>query len=529
VSGALNTLTQRAAALGLSLNLGKCELITTTNTTPDGLDHLFPEALLKDTKPTSPTYGHSRVLLNGEFEILGAPVGSHTFCAAHTNDRVNKVLPALTALSELDDPQVALRLQRRCQGFAKLGYSARVMPGTAHLTELHAFDAMQRDTFSGYMGWTPSDSQWAQATRGYWCAGLGLRSAAKHAAPAYIASYNATLKHCRELDPNYQWEGSNPDSDLGRSQQSFNATVADTDRLATDAEPAAPSRQQTLSRAVDKKSHDEFLGSLNDSDKKALLSEMLPGASGFLEAVPSKDLGLAWEPSEFVTEIRTRLLDNLFPDDDWCPACDSVLDSKGRHPAVCACGGDRTRRHHAARNRVGLFAAAAGLNPELEKPGLLQPCPEQPGAARRRPADVFIPSWSAALDLAITSPQRLDAPPEAVTTPGAAAEAYERHKRAYLNTAEDCATQGLQFRPIVGEPSGGWGPSAMCTFKAIAKAHAAGSHQDAGSILALELQHLCTAVRRANARAVLSRGCDTSAFPSSACAHAAAILQSPED
>ena len=139
---------------------------------------------------------------------------------------------------------------------------------------------------------------------------------------------------------------------------------------------------------------------------------------------------------------------------------------------------------------------------------------------------MLIPSWSAALDLAITSPQRLDAPPEAVTTPGAAAEAYERHKRAYL---EDCATQGLQFRPIVGEPSGGWGPSAMCTFKAIAKAHAAGSHQDAGSILALELQHLCTAVRRANARAVLSRGCDTSAFPSSACAYAAAILQSPED
>ena len=46
---------------------------------------------------------------------------------------------------------------------------------------------------------------------------------------------------------------------------------------------------------------------------------MLPGASGFLEATPSKDLGLAWEQTEFVTEIRTRLLDNLFPDDDWCP------------------------------------------------------------------------------------------------------------------------------------------------------------------------------------------------------------------
>ena len=255
---------------------------------------------------------------------------------------------------------------------------------------------------------------------------------------------------------------------------------------------------------------------------------MLPGASGFLEALPSKDLGLAWEPTEFVTEIRTRLLDDFFPADTWCSACDSVMDKKGRHAAVCACGGDRTRRHHAARNRVGAFASSAGLNPELEKPGLLQPSPEQPGAARRRPADVYIPSWSAALDLAITSPQRLDAPPEATSSAGAAAEAYERYKREYLHTANDCEAQGHQFRPIVGEPSGGWGPSAMCTFKAIAKARSAGSQEEASSSLAAELQHLCTAVRRANARAVLSRSCDISLLAGSALS-ANAILAPTED
>ena len=94
----------------------------------------------------------------------------------------------------------------------------------------------------------------------------------------------------------------------------------------------------------------------------------------------------------------------------------------------------------------------------------------------------------------------LGAPPEAVNTIGAAAEAYERQKRSYLNTAEDCATQGFQFRTIVGEPSGGWGPSAMCTFKAIAKAHAGWSHQDAGSILTLELQHALLSVGRTPAQ-----------------------------
>ena len=96
---------------------------------------------------------------------------------------------------------MALRLQRRCHGFAKLGYSARVVPSSAHVNELRACDTAQKETFSSYLSWAPSDSPWAHASRGYWCGGLGLRSAADHAAPAYLASYKVTLQHCREIDP----------------------------------------------------------------------------------------------------------------------------------------------------------------------------------------------------------------------------------------------------------------------------------------------------------------------------------------
>ena len=258
------------------------------------------------------------------------------------------------------------------------------------------------------------------------------------------------------------------------------------------------------------------------------MSELLPGASAFLEAIPSKEHNLAWEPTEFATEVRSHLLANVFPEESWCPACDAVLDCKGLHCGVCAANGDRTRRHHGARNAVGRFAAAAGFHPELEKPGLLPPSPDQPNADRRRPADVYLASWQngspAALDLAISSPHRQDAPPEATSVPGAAAQAYEGRKRVHLNTAQDCATQGLAFVPIVGEPSGGWGPSAMCTFKAFARAQSVVTGQDAAQILAAELQRLCTVVRRANARAVLSRGCDLRALPGSAAGDAFALL-----
>ena len=205
-----------------------------------------------------------------------------------------------------------------------------------------------------------------------------------------------------------------------------------------------------------------------------------------------------------------------------------MLDRKGHHARKCACGGDRVRCHNDARNLVGRFASAAGHNPTLEKPGLLQPSPDQPGAQRRRPADVFLPSWlegrPAALDIAITSPQRLEIIQEASTRMGSAAAAYEAFKRAHLNTAEDCIAQGMAFIPMIAETSGGWGTSAICTLKALSRAAAARSDRSSGFILSEQLQLLGSAIRRAKARAVLRRDTGSENLVSSAFASAAAVL-----
>ena len=83
--------------------------------------------------------------------------------------------------------------------------------------------------------------------------------------------------------------------------------------------------------------------------------------------------------------------------------------------------------------------------------------------------------------------------------------AYEHHKRTYLDVAAVCESQGISFIPIVGETSGGWGPSAMCTFKALAKATLADEADGHDNTLHNHMQRMCTAVRRANARAVLRR------------------------
>ena len=52
---------------------------------------------------------------------------------------------------------------------------------------------------------------------------------------------------------------------------------------------------------------------------------------------------------------------------------------------------------------------------------------------------------------------------------GFAAAEYEAHKRTFLNTAEECRQQGILFVPLVAETSGGWGASALATFRKLAK------------------------------------------------------------
>jgi hypothetical protein len=166
-------------------------------------------------------------------------------------------------------------------------------------------------------------------------------------------------------------------------------------------------------------------------------------------------------------------------------------------------------RHNATRNTVGRFASSAGCSVELEKPSLLQPSPDHPDNAARRPADVYLSTWlggaPAALDFAVTSPQRADYLATFAQTRASAASEYEVYKRRYMGTDNECANQGITFTPMVSEPSGAWGPQGIKTLRALARAKAVHTGGDAGKILGEILQLLCVVIRRASARAVLRR------------------------
>ncbi|CAK9113266.1 unnamed protein product [Durusdinium trenchii] len=175
-----------------------------------------------------------------------------------------------------------------------------------------------------------------------------------------------------------------------------------------------------------------------------------------------------------------------------CPLCDGVADCFGVH---APCGGDRTKRHHALRAILAARAKAAGFHTDVEKPGLLPPRPEDGGAGEdggsatngRRPADVWVGNWGllgpAAFDLAVTSGLRSG------HLPSIAADG--RRLTILALVAEAC--------------SGGWGPTALKTWKELSVALAVRNNEAASVERERSLQSLAVALQRENARAVLRR------------------------
>ena len=203
----------------------------------------------------------------------------------------------------------------------------------------------------------------------------------------------------------------------------------------------------------------------------------------------------------FVAEIRVRLGIAEAAADTWCPKCDAILDTHGYHAGMCMADGERTLRHNALRDLVRSWAERGCLRPEREKAGLLLPQrPDDAASARRRPADVFLPSFlgrPTTLDFAVTAPQRLDALGGSGNT--SAAEAYGACKRRHLDTADACAAQHVTFLPMVIETTGAWAPEAAQALAHISRAAGGGA---GGPTL---LQETCVLVRSWRGRAALRR------------------------
>ena len=437
-------------------------------------------------------------------DLLGAAVGDDAFVSAHTNARVDAAAPLLEALAQLEDAQVGLRLLRSCAGYARLVHSMRCTPPTCQHDALQRFDSLVWSSFAGITGLHLDAAQLRQAARAFAHAGLGLRSAARDAFAAYLASVGGCAKACQKLDPAY---GSAPlanDPYVLQALAGHNALLSE-GALAPEAALAA--KQKALTALADAASWREQLAASSVVGRAVLHSEAEPGARAFLAASPSGRTRM--DSAIFVAELRQRLGMPDATSDLWCPQCQGVLDRFSLHAATCVAGGERNQRHNALRDLVCSWAERAGMQPEKERPGLLLPQrPEDSRLAQRRPADVYLPSlkgFPAALDLAVVAPQRQESLAQAGQSALAAATAYSRNKEQHLGTAAACTAQGVRFHPLVVEATGAWSREAATILTLISRAVAAREGEPASLVQARFLQELSVVVRSHRARAVLRR------------------------
>ena len=129
VAAALRRVQERGAALGLALNLLKCELVSVADLPEAALLPHFPPELLRTAD------GATRV--QRSFDLLGASIGDTPYMVSHTAARVQAARPLLQALGQVDDPQVGLRLLRSCAGHCKLTHSIRCSPLFGNTDGLH--------------------------------------------------------------------------------------------------------------------------------------------------------------------------------------------------------------------------------------------------------------------------------------------------------------------------------------------------------------------------------------------------------
>ena len=193
---------------------------------------------------------------------------------------------------------------------------------------------------------------------------------------------------------------------------------------------------------------------MEDPREKARLNcASREGAGDWLNALPSKSLGLHLRKAEFVTAARYRLGMSVFRQEGQCPMprCHRVNDIRGDHAISCAVGGERIAKHNHMRDGVFQAAVQAGLGPSKEPEGLLPGCDD-------RPADVLIPFWTqgrdTALDITVVNPLQCALLNRSSHDGGSAvAKAYSRKTRTY---GERCAAEGIAFLPLAVDSLGGW-------------------------------------------------------------------------
>ena len=306
---ALHVIEELGPALGLHVNLAKCEMFSRQGNIS------FPPEV--------------RCSLLPNLDILGAPIGDYLHCSKFIAGRCAESRKLLSGLVDVAavDLQVAVSLLRMCGSFCRMVHIARVTPPSLATDALRSFDEEVKQCFVMCSAINVTNDAWSQAQLGLKFGGLGLRPLSHHAAAAFIASLS------------FSGFGKADNIHLQQAVAMFNTQVSPFNAITVNSALESPIHQKVLSGLIQAQHFHILLESSSPANRARLLSVAAPHASSWLSVVPSPGLGLHLESNEFQIAIRWWLgLDTSGR--SMCPFCpDIALDLLGHHAVTCRHGG----------------------------------------------------------------------------------------------------------------------------------------------------------------------------------------------
>ena len=329
-------------AMGLTLNISKCELITEPGTA-------VCDPVLQSFKRVSVS----------EATLLGAPLSKGTALDQTWSERCDDLSRAVERL-KLIASQDALILLKASFSAPRVQHLLRCSLSVGHAA-LDIFDELLRTALGYLTNCDLSDSEWIQATLPVRDGGLGVRRVSMLALPAFLASAASTL--CLQDEILFECQ-CQPDDPLVASYLSlWSASFG--------ALPTGPAshRQAVWDRPGIDTIKDELQSALIDPRQKAtFLAATAPHSGDWLNALPIASCGLRLDDEAVRVAVALRLgLGICVPHS--CP-CGEEVDAWGQHAFVCKRAPGRTQRHQALNEVIARSFASAGIPVSKEPSGI---------------------------------------------------------------------------------------------------------------------------------------------------------------
>lgn len=309
---AFNYLIEHCNEIGLSINMSKCEFLSSNSNDNDNFLAIFPH--VKKCNPSSS-------------ELLGIPLGGPGEISKHV-EKLVQMLQKIEDKLMLIPQHIAYFLLIKCLWLPKITYLIRCSP--SFQTNLTAIDITCRDLLSKILNLNLENSIWTQATLPIKDGGLGLRSLQSIAPSCYLSSRNNTVTLCNKILANSPTPYSLTDRIY---QEGLQFWLQNSNASEPPSENAA-CKQNNWDRPVVEAQKTALLDSLDVSDKARFHSTSSKYSGSWLQCLPSANLGLCLGNDSFRLAVGLRLGAKLC-EEHTCDFCGVQIDTKAHHILHC--------------------------------------------------------------------------------------------------------------------------------------------------------------------------------------------------